>query len=394
VLIIISAWRVVTPNAGTPVLDVERWAFKLVTGDERDMKIGFNFHDAGPFELNGNGSFVTSHQNFVPAYVEAFEKGILQRRADEAVESLRSCRVCPRDCEIDRFNNKIGVCKSGRLARVASAFPHFGEEDCLRGWNGSGTIFFGWCNLRCVFCQNFETSQFGEGAEVTAAELAAIMLDLQGIGCHNINFVTPEHVVPQILEALAIAVEQGLRLPLVYNTSAYDSIESLQWMDGIVDIYMPDFKLWDPEHCRKYLVASDYAEAACTVIAAMHAQVGELKVDENGLALRGVLVRHLVMPSLLDDTREIMRWIAENLSRDTYVNVMDQYYPAHKAETEPRFTEINRGVSVDEFCGALELARDAGLWRLDTRWRNVIPHGAPVWLPQMRGRNQMRAEAI
>ena len=342
--------------------------------------------DAAPLELTGSGRFVLSRKNFVPAYVRAFERGFLQQRAVKAIESLRSCKVCPRDCEIDRFNNKIGVCKSGRLARVASAFPHFGEEDCLRGWNGSGTIFFGWCNLRCVFCQNFETSQFGEGAEVTAAELAQIMLDLQGIGCHNINFVTPEHVVPQILEALAIAAGRGLRLPLVYNTSAYDSLESILWMDGIVDIYMPDFKLWDAEHCRKYLVASNYAEAARKVIAVMHAQVGELIADENGLALRGVLVRHLVMPGLLDDTREIMQWIVENMSRDTYVNVMDQYYPAHKAETEPRFAEINRGISNKEFCGAIELAHDAGLWRLDTRWRHVIPHGAPVWLPRLQQR--------
>jgi len=349
--------------------------------------------DSTPFELSGGGRFVLSRKNFVPEYVRAFEQGLLQQRATEAIESLRSCKVCPRDCEIDRFNNKIGVCKSGRLARIASAFPHFGEEDCLRGWNGSGTIFFGWCNLRCVFCQNFETSQFGEGAEVTATELAGIMLDLQRTGCHNVNFVTPEHVVPQILEALVIAVERGLRLPLVYNTSAYDSLESVQWMDGIVDIYMPDFKLWDGEHCRKYLVASDYPEAARKVIAAMHAQVGELKVDENGLALRGVLVRHLVMPGLFDDTREIMHWIAENMSRDTYVNVMDQYYPAHKAETEPRFAEINRGISADELCGAVELARTAGLWRFDTRWRHVIPHGAPVWLPRIRKPHKQRVSA-
>jgi putative pyruvate formate lyase activating enzyme len=355
------------------------------------MNARFNFRDAAPFELTGGGRFVLARKNFVPAYARAFENGVLQQRSAEAIESLRSCKVCPRDCEIDRFNNKIGVCKSGRLARIASAFPHFGEEDCLRGWKGSGTIFFGWCNLRCVFCQNFETSQFGEGAEVSAEELARIMLDLQRIGCHNINFVTPEHVVPQILEALVIAVESGLRLPLVYNTSAYDSLESIQWMDGIVDIYMPDFKLWDTEHCRKYLVASNYAEAARNVIAAMHAQVGELQVDEKGLALRGVLVRHLVMPGLLDDTGEIMHWIAGTLSHDTYVNVMDQYYPAHKAETEPRFTEINRGISPNEFCSALELARDASLWRFNTRWRHVIPHGAPVWLPRMRERQCAKA---
>src|SRR5689334_17754046 len=182
----------------------------------------------------------------------------------------------------------------------------------------------------------------------------------------------------KILEALVIAVEHGLRLPLVYNASAYDSLECIRWMDGVVDIYMPDFKLWTPELCRKYLVASNYAEAARTVIGAMHAQVGELKVDLNGLALRGVLLRHLVMPGVLEDTREIMRWIAEKLSPDTYVNVMDQHYPAYKAETKSRFPEINRRISDREFCSALELARDAGLWRLDTRWRNVIPHGAPV----------------
>ena len=314
------------------------------------------------------------------------EGGILQQRVEQAVEELRSCRLCPRDCEIDRFNNKIGVCKSGRHARVASAFPHFGEEDCLRGWNGSGTIFFGWCNLRCVFCQNFETSQRGEGGEVSASDIAQMMLDLQASGCHNINFVTPEHVVPQILEALLQAAQRGLRLPLVYNTSAYDSLESIRLMDGLVDIYMPDFKLWHSEHCRMYLVASDYSNAARAVIAAMHAQVGELLVDEQGLALRGVLVRHLVMPGLLGDTREIMRWLATALSPDTYVNVMDQYYPAYKAETEPRLAPINRHLYDSEFEEALEHTRGAGLWRLDKRWRNVLPHGRPVWLPWMQAR--------
>ena len=344
----------------------------------------FRFRDVMPATLDGEGRFVLPRKDFTPAYLQAFAEGSLQQRREQALESLRSCRVCPRDCQIDRFNNQIGVCKSGRHARVASAFPHFGEEDCLRGWNGSGTIFFGWCNLRCVFCQNFETSQFGEGAEVSAAELANIMLRLQSAGCHNVNFVTPEHVVPQILEALAMAVERGLRLPLVYNTSAYDSLESIRLMDGIVDVYMPDFKLWHPEHCRNYLVASDYASTARAVIAAMHAQVGELKVDEQGLALRGVLVRHLVMPGLLDDTREIMRWLASVLSPDTYVNVMDQYYPAHKASTLPRFSSINRRLDSTEFEEALAEAEAAGLWRLDTRWRNVRPHGRPVWLPWMQ----------
>src|ERR671937_398047 len=191
----------------------------------------------------------------------------LNRRVERALAALADCRACPRECGVNRLEDRWAACKTGRYAVVSSAFPHFGEEDCLRGWNGSGTIFFGWCHLRCVFCQNFATSQFGEGAEVTASELAGIMLDLQETGCHNINFVTPEHVVPQILEALVIAAERGLHLPLVYNTSAYDSLESIRWMDGVVDIYMPDFKLWDPEHCRKYLVASNYADAARQVIA-------------------------------------------------------------------------------------------------------------------------------
>jgi len=304
-----------------------------------------------------------ARKDFVPAYVRAFETGALQERARQAVEVLRCCRVCPRDCEVDRFNNKPGVCRSGRLARVASAFPHFGEEDCLRGWRGSGTIFFCGCNLRCVFCQNFDISQQGAGQQVSAGQLAELMLELQGAGCHNLNFVTPEHVVPQILEALVPAVEGGLRVPLVYNTSAYDSLESLRLMEGLVDIYMPDFKLWEAEHCARYLIARDYAEAARAAIAAMHAQVGELKVDEQGLALRGVLVRHLVMPGLLADTHEIMRWLA-GLSRDTFVNVMDQYHPAHKAEREPRFADINRRLRDSEFEQALHAARGAGLWRL------------------------------
>src|SRR3989449_7972068 len=238
--------------------------------------------DAPPFELNGDGRFPLSRQDFVPAYVKAFQEGVLQERAAQAVESLRSCRVCPRDCEIDRFNNKIGVCKSGRLARVASAFPHFGEEDCLRGWNGSGTIFFTHCNLRCVFCQNYDISQGTRLSQATPAHpdgLAAMMLELQDLGCHNINFVTPEHVVPQVLEGVAFAA-RGLRLPLVYNTSAYDSAESLELLDGVVDIYMPDFKYWKPESAERYLKAPDYPEVARARIKAMYRQVGDLSVDE------------------------------------------------------------------------------------------------------------------
>ena len=540
-----------------------------------------------PPEVHGHGRFVLRSAEFVPAYLRAYEDGRLRAKVEEALEALRACRLCPRDCGIDRLENRFAVCKVGRHARVSAAFHHFGEEDVLRGWNGSGTIFFSWCNLRCVFClspdtgiltdrgvlpveqifesakgrevvigdgivryveglrvythegrlapvakafrhrhqgelitikpyglpaisvtpnhsvfaalgeaaeprkmaageltdrhvlfvprleaaareqpivpaalvvapdsvvrafleaylegdgrqhpahvaattvsrelamglrrvrhqadergfrvpirnitripydgpvynlevaddahsyvangvavgncQNFETSQIGEGEEVTPRELAGVMLRLQAEGAHNINLVTPEHVVPQILEALLIAVEGGLRLPLVYNTSAYDSEHSIGLLEDVVDVYMPDFKLWDRERSRRYLLAPDYPEAARRAIQRMHEQVGVLRVDEDGLARRGVLVRHLVMPGMLDDTREIVRWLAA-LSPDTYVNIMDQYAPAWRAKTEARFHEINRRVTRREMDEALALARAAGLWRFDTRWRRM-----------------------
>lgn len=323
-----------------------------------------------PAEVAGRGRFLLHRRDFMPAYLKADAEGRLQGKVEEALAHLGpSCRVCPRLCKgVDRRANAFGVCKVGRHARVASAFPHFGEEDVLRGWEGSGTIFFSWCNLRCVFCQNFEVSQAPAGQELDAVGLARLMLGLQKQGCHNINFVTPEHVVPQIVEALPHAIAMGLRLPLVYNTSGYDSLESLQVMDGLVDVYMPDFKLWDEGKSRDYLAASNYPEMARQSIVEMHRQVGELKVDADGLALRGVLVRHLVMPGRLDDTRQIVGWLA-GLSPDTYLNLMDQYYPAWKAKTNPRFAEINRRVTLPEMKQAQELARAAGLWRLDERWR-------------------------
>jgi putative pyruvate formate lyase activating enzyme len=262
---------------------------------------------------------------------------------------------------------KGAACFTGRYARVASAFPHFGEEDCLRGWNGSGTIFFSFCNLRCVFCQNWDVSQAGEGREVDAKELASLMLDLQSRGCHNVNFVTPEHVVPQVLEALLVAVERGLRLPIVYNTSGYDSMTSLELLDGVVDVYMPDFKYWDAARAKHYLKAGDYPEVARRRIAEMHRQVGPLCFDQSGLAVRGVLVRHLVMPGALDDAREIFRFLAA-LSPDTYVNVMDQYRPAG-AVAEGRYPDLDRRPDQAEILGAEQLALEAGLWRVDERWR-------------------------
>lgn len=301
-----------------------------------------------------------------PSYLELHRRGELSRRVEEALRELERCTVCPRDCGVDRLADARKLCHTGRKARVSTAFAHFGEEDCLRGWKGSGTIFFSWCNLRCVFCQNWETSNEGQGREVDARELAGLMLDLQAQGCHNINFVTPEHVVPQVLEALPYAIEGGLNLPIVYNTSAYDSLHSLRLLDGIVDIYMPDFKYWDPHRAARYLKAKDYPDVARRVIAEMHRQVGPLQIGEDGLARRGLLVRHLVMPGGLEDTREILRWLAD-LDPRTYVNVMDQYHPDGRVIRQPgKFPELERPLHAREHRAALELARAAGL-RIDTR---------------------------
>jgi putative pyruvate formate lyase activating enzyme len=309
-----------------------------------------------------------THQTLQPAYLR-LAPGELHARAQRAVAGLAECRACPRDCGVDRLHGKWSACKTGRYAVVSSAFAHFGEEDCLRGWNGSGTIFLAHCNLRCVFCQNFDISQAvppGPAAEGLPPErLAALMLALQGEGCHNINFVTPEHVVPQLLEALALAVDAGLTLPIVYNTSAYDALESLRLLDGVVDIYMPDFKYWSPEACRRYLKAEDYADAARAALLEMHRQVGDLTLDERGLATRGILLRHLVMPEGLEETRAILEWVSRELSRDTYVNLMDQYRPAGRV-TSTRFPELHRRVALDEYRKAVALARGLGL-RLDKR---------------------------
>jgi putative pyruvate formate lyase activating enzyme len=309
-------------------------------------------------ELSGN--------KFEPAYLQLHESGELARRVERALAALADCTLCPRDCHVNRLANQFAVCRTGRYAVVSNYFPHFGEEDCLRGTHGSGTIFFSWCNLRCVFCQNFELSWKGEGRATPPGELAAMMLQLQAAGCHNINLVTPEHVVPQILEALPLAIAQGLRLPLVYNTGGYDSLESIELMNGVVDIYMPDFKCWDAETARRYLKAPNYPEAARRAIKAMHQQVGDLRFDENGLAVRGVLLRHLVMPGEIAGTREIMEWVARELGPNTYVNVMPQYYPAGKVSRQ-EYAEINRRTTSGEFGHALEAAHAAGLHRLDAR---------------------------
>jgi putative pyruvate formate lyase activating enzyme len=302
-----------------------------------------------------------------PAYLALWKSGELARRAEQALAQLAVCRVCPRDCDVDRTRDELGLCNVGRHARVSTHFAHFGEEDCLRGWNGSGTIFFSFCNLRCQFCQNWETSQEGEGNLVSPDQLAAMMLELQARGCHNINFVTPEHVVPQLLEALLRACAGGLRLPIVYNTSAYDSLDSLALLDGVVDIYMPDFKYWSPRSAAKILKAKDYPDVARAAIHEMHRQVGDLVCDGDGLARRGLLVRHLVMPDAEADTAEIMRWLYE-LSPATYVNVMDQYRPEGAVlRDRDRFPQLARPTTQREHRRALELAREAGLRRIDER---------------------------
>jgi putative pyruvate formate lyase activating enzyme len=307
-----------------------------------------------------------------PASIATWRRGELEARVATALEELADCRVCPRDCGVDRLANQTRACHTGRHAIVSSAFPHFGEEDCLRGWRGSGTIFFGLCNLRCVFCQNWDISQKKQGREMTGAEIAAVMLDLQERGCHNINFVTPEHVVPQVIEAIAIAVPQGLRLPIVYNTSAYDSVRSLKLLEGLVDIYMPDFKFWKPETSLRLALAKDYAEHARHAIREMHRQVGPLRFGSDGLAKRGVLVRHLVMPGQTDEADAIFRWLAEEIAPDTYLNVMAQYHPEHKVgkdgrDGRPQFEEIDQHTTSSDVELAIAAARSAGLGRFDER---------------------------
>ncbi|MFQ5717409.1 MAG: radical SAM protein [Nitrospinales bacterium] len=314
--------------------------------------------DTTQFKIQAHG--------FEPAYLELYQTDELWRRAREAVERLEACKVCPRDCEVNRLEGETAVCKTGRHSRVSSCFPHFGEEDCLKGWNGSGTIFFSMCNLRCVFCQNHGISYSPDGVEVGPLALAKMTLDLQKRGCHNVNFVTPEHVVPQILEALPHAVDMGLRVPLVYNTGAYDSLDSIRLMEGIVDVYMPDLKFLDPDLSEKYLKARDYPQAAMRAIKEMHRQVGDLVFDENGLAKRGLLVRHLVMPGCLDETRKIMRFLAEEVSPHTFVNVMAQYQPSAKV-SRARYAEINRPITAEEHGEAFQIARQAGLYRFDQR---------------------------
>jgi putative pyruvate formate lyase activating enzyme len=316
--------------------------------------------------MTGRAAFTLS--DFEPAYVETYRSGALAAKVEAARRELENCLACPRDCGVNRLCNERGVCHVGRYAMVASAFAHFGEEDCLRGTRGSGTIFFSFCNLKCVFCQNWDISQAPAGTEATAEQTAGIMLDLQDAGCHNVNLVTPEHVAPQVVEAIAAAVPRGLRVPIVYNTSAYDSLASLRLMDGLIDIYMPDFKFWQPDTARRLARAQDYPDVARAAIAEMHRQVGVLRFGPDGLARRGVLVRHLVMPDQMDEAAAIFGWLAHDLSPDTFVNIMGQYRPEHRVAGAERYRDIDRRPRRVEIEAALDAARAAGLWRFAERW--------------------------
>lgn len=300
------------------------------------------------------------------AYIEAYRNGRLDENIRRGVRWMTNCTLCPRMCKVNRMEGETGRCRTGRLSVVASYDPHFGEESPLVGRNGSGTIFFTHCNLHCIFCQNVDISHGGSGYPVEAEQLAQMMLELQAQGCHNINFVTPSHVIPQILEALRIAVERGLDIPLVYNSSGYDRVSALKLLDGIVDIYMPDFKFWDPKTADALCGAPDYPERARKAILEMHRQVGDLRI-EGGVAVQGLLVRHLVMPEGLAGTEDVLRFIAREISVNTYINIMEQYRPCGEAVGKPK---IGRRITAEEYEDALRLAQTAGLTRLDKAYRS------------------------
>jgi putative pyruvate formate lyase activating enzyme len=303
-------------------------------------------------------------RGFVPSYIELWKRGELKERVEKAWKILEDCTLCPRNCRKNRLKGEKGTCKVGYLPYISSFHPHFGEESPLVGRYGSGTIFLTSCNLHCIYCQNYTISHLMEGEEFSFEEFARMMISLQRRGCHNINFVTPTHQVPQILKSLEIAIEMGLEIPLVYNSSGYDSIETLRLLEGIFDIYMPDIKYMDPEPAKKYSSAEDYPEVVKKAIKEMHRQVGDLIINEEGIALRGLLVRHLVLPNGLAGTKEAMRFIAEEISKNTYVNIMDQYYPCYKAFDH---ISLSRRINYKEFEEAINFAIEAGLKRLDKR---------------------------
>ncbi|MCP4023963.1 MAG: radical SAM protein, partial [Desulfobacteraceae bacterium] len=271
---------------------------------------------------------------------------------------INNCTLCPRECKVNRNKDEKGFCTTGKQAWISSFAPHFGEEPMLVGAKGSGTIFFTHCNLKCIFCQNFDISIQGSGEAASEEQIASIMLYLQKLGCHNINFVTPTHVVPQILSALEIAAQNGLNIPLVYNSSGYENVETLKLFDGIIDIYMPDFKFWNSKAAKTACDAKDYPEKAKAAVKEMFRQVGDLKMDKDGVAVKGLLVRHLVMPQGLANTRQIVDFLKNEVSPHTYINIMSQYRPAGDAF---KIESLSRSITASEYKAARQMAKDAGL---------------------------------
>ena len=296
------------------------------------------------------------------SYLELYQSGELKSRLTRAWQILEECQLCPHGCGVNRLKGELGKCNTGKKALISSYSPHFGEESPLVGTNGSGTIFFTNCNLKCVFCQNFSISQLGEGREATKEELTEMMLSLQRMGCHNINLVSPTHVVTQLLEALELAIADGLTIPLVYNCGGYESVNTLKLLEGIVDIYMPDIKYSDKENAQKYSGIEDYPTINKEAIKEMHRQVGDLQLDERGIATKGLLVRHLLLPNGVAGTEEMLRFIAGDVSKNTYLNIMAQYRPSHKANQYPL---LSRPLKKQEFIEAIEMAHNHGLERLD-----------------------------
>ena len=301
-------------------------------------------------------------KSYQSGYLGLLKSGELKNRVETAYQHLSICDVCALRCPVDRLSGKLGACRTGKKAKVSSFGPHHGEEAPLSGWMGSGTIFFTRCNLRCQYCQNFDISQSDSGDEVNPEDIAVMMLQLQSQGCHNINFVSPSHVVPQILAAVWVAAKAGLHIPLVYNTGGYDSLTMLTLLNGVIDIYMPDMKYGDSDIARKYSKIPNYARVNQAAVREMHRQVGDLQLNEDGLAIHGLLVRHLVLPHNLAGTEKIVQFIANEVSRNTYINIMDQYHPCYRADQYP---EIDRRITPQEYKYALQTALDAGLSGLD-----------------------------
>ncbi len=297
-----------------------------------------------------------------PSYLELEDKGILSERIKQLYSIYENCHLCPRDCRVDRTKGETGKCKATSKVKVSDAFPHFGEEPPLVGKRGSGTIFFSNCGLRCVFCQNYKISIEGEGVEIPDERLADSMIKLQKVGCHNINLVTPTHYVPNIVNALQMAIKNGLHLPLVYNTSGYETLGTLQLLEGIIDVYLPDCKYMNPEYAAKYSSeAFSYPYYAQIALQEMHRQVGVLKTNSKGVAVKGLMIRHLIMPNRIAGTDKFLRFVAENFPKNTYLNLMAQYRPEYKAFDYP---EIARRLKRSEYQEAIRLAKKYGLTRL------------------------------